>query len=162
MIGMEYVPKLFLFALAMLLSQLGSAQSALGKNTIQDRAAVHSTAKQQGKAVDDKYEALLKANPDDSKLHFEYGKILLRQKDSTSDSEALKHLRLAVKLDPENVEFNRTLYFELVRRKKYNEAVRYKDGAAFPLIGDFDLDIGPRRLINEYNRRLKTMPETQP
>ncbi len=135
---------------------------ALAKETSQTTSASHLAEKQRDKVANDRYESLLKESPDDANLHFEYGKTLLKETGSTSGSEGLQHLRKAVKLDPENNDFNRALFSELVRRKKYQEAMRYKDAAAIP----FSV-IAPDQIVNpgiqrmkEYDKHLRELPDT--
>jgi Tfp pilus assembly protein PilF len=149
-------------SLIALLLILSARQSALANETAQAKPSAISNEKQQEKAVDDKYEAVLKASPDDAQVNFEYGQILARRHSKSSSKEALKCFRTAVKLDPYNIDFNRALFYELFRNNQKKEAMDYYYRAAIPSRTPApDCVKNPVfQHLKEYNRRMSKEPET--
>ncbi len=108
-------------------------------------AQCYRSTKQNQKAID-RLNIILEHHPDADNCRFLMGTLLL----PTSPAEATIHLQRAVKVDPENAQYNYYLGSALMAQKKYSESETYLQKAVTVTPGNTraQLDLGRVLLLN--------------
>jgi len=111
--------------------------------------------------------ARLKEQPNDARLQYEYGRVLVEN--GAHSRTALKHFRRAVELEPKKTEFKLSLGLELLKlheysagRKLIDEVMRENPQLRMQMlygIGDFDGPSTIKRSVDDYNKRLKQVDQ---